>query len=413
MPELKGVDGLSEPLLRLYSSLAGENPWVEFLTVLRRQLHASFATIILTPPTARTPAIVVTPGVPDFEIGAAVKHFSKDPFVGLPEGRVLTANEFVGREAYRQSCFYQQYVASYGIEDIMGLDLLAKSGFQMRMRICCGAGRSGFTEEDKQWLGYFVPHLRAALDLYERFEIEKGEENIYDTAVEQLSVGSILLDGSGAVIRCNLIARNLLEQRDGIRLVNNRLAFSDTANERSFRDFLRASGPALTSRISFMQAERHSGKPSLGIIARRLAMPPSLKLGFCPAIAVFITDPQQQAGVTGAAVANVLRLTPMEAEIAASLANGLSLLQISEVFGITQNTVRAHLRSVFSKVGVSRQSQLVQRVRTSVSGLIVQMSSGSGAPRRRSRQGAPLLRSAGAGQDRPQVKQTRRLSHVP
>jgi len=385
MPQLKGVDGLSAPLLKLYAGLTGKHPWVDFLKVLREQLQARFATIILTPPTAETPAIVVTPDVPDFEIGVAVERFSQDPFVGLPEGKILTANEFVGKEAYRQSAFYQQYVANYEIEDILGLDLLAKSGFQMRLRICSGAGRVGFTEQDKHWLGYFVPHLRAALDLYERLEIQKSEENIYDTAVEQLSVGSILLDTSGTVIRTNLIAKNLLMERDGVRLVNNRLVFADSANDRSFREFLRMSDATLASRISFMQAERASGKPALGITMRRLAMPATLKLGSCPAIAVFITDPQQQAGFTGAAIANVFRLTSMEAEIVASLANGLCLQQISEVFGIAPNTVRAHLRSVFSKIGVSRQSQLVQRVRTSVSSLVVQMSSDAAVPRRRTR----------------------------
>lgn len=396
MPQLKGVDGLSAPLLKLYASLAGERPWVDFLTELGEQLHASFTSIILTPPNADKPAIVVTPGVPDCEIRVAVERFSQDPFVGLPEGKILTANEFVGMEAYRQSAFYQQYIANYEIEDILGLDLMAKSGFQMRLRICSGRGRMGFAEQEKQWLGYFTPHLRAALDLYERLEIQKSEENIYDTAVEQLSVGSIFLDASGTVIRSNLIARNLLTERDGIRLVNNRLVFADSANDRSFRDFVRMSGGAPASRVSFMHAERTSGKPALGIIVRRLAMPETLNVGSCPAIAVFITDPQQRAGFTGAAITNVFRLTTMEAEIVASLANGLCLQQISEVFGITPNTVRAHLRSVFSKIGVSRQSQLVQRVRTSVSSLVVQMSSEAPAPRRkpgRSRQAA-LRRSA-------------------
>lgn len=384
MPQLKGVDGLSAPLLKLYASLAGDTPWTGFLTELREQLNARFATIILTPPYAEKPAVVVTPGVPEGAIKAAVEHFKQDPFVGLPEGQILTANEFVGKEAFRQSDFYQQYIAAYEIEDVLGLDLLAKSGFQMRLRICSGPCRVGFTEQEKQWLGYFIPHLRAALDLYERLEIQKSEENIYDTAVEQLSVGSIFLDAAGNVIRSNLIARNLLMERDGIRLVNNRLVFADTANDRSFRDFLRMAGGASASRVSIMQAERTSGKPALGIIVRRLAMPDAVGLGSCPAIAVFITDPQQRAGFTGAAITNVFRLTTMESEIVANLANGLCLQQISEVFGIAPNTVRAHLRSIFSKIGVSRQSQLVQRVRTSVSSLVVQMSSEAPPPRRRS-----------------------------
>lgn len=385
MPAQKGVDGLSVPLLKLYSGLSGPDPWVDFLTVIRGQLKANFATIIITPPDAQQPAIVLTPGVPEFELEGARRYFSLDPFVGLPEGEVVSINEFIGKERYLSSAFYQKYVSRYGIEDILGIDLLARSGFQLRMRVCCPEGRGGFSEQDRQWLGYFVPHLRAALNLYERLEIQKGEENIYDSAVEQLSIGSIMLDSAGKVIRCNQIARRLLDEQDGIRLLNNRLVFDDGCLDRGFRDFLRGRDAQASSRVSFLQAERTSGKPPLCIMTRRLAPQRHMPIGSCPAYAVFITAPEQQASFTGDAVARVMHLTPMEAEIVASLANGLSLPQIAEVFGISQNTVRAHLRSVFSKVGVSRQSQLVQRVRTSVSGLVVQMSSLADGVRRRAR----------------------------
>lgn len=385
MPAKKGVDGLSVPLLKLYSGLSGPDPWVDFLTVIRGQLKANFATIIITPPDAQQPAIVLTPGVPEFELEGARRYFSLDPFVGLPEGEVVSINEFIGKERYLSSAFYQKYVSRYAIEDILGIDLLARSGFQLRMRACCPEGRGGFSEQDRQWLGYFVPHLRAALNLYERLEIQKGEENIYDSAVEQLSIGSIMLDSAGKVIRSNQIARRLLDEQDGIRLLNNRLVFDDGCLDRGFRDFLRGRDAQASSRVSFLQAERTSGKPPLCIMTRRLAPQRHMPIGSCPAYAVFITAPEQQASFTGDAVARVMHLTPMEAEIVASLANGLSLPQIAEVFGISQNTVRAHLRSVFSKVGVSRQSQLVQRVRTSVSGLVVQMSSLADGVRRRAR----------------------------
>lgn len=390
MPAQKGVDGLSVPLLKLYSGLSGPNPWVDFLTVIREQLQANFATIIITPPDAQQPAIVLTPGVPEFELEGARRYFSLDPFVGLPEGQVVSINDFIGKERYLGSAFYRKYVSRYSIEDILGIDLLARSGFQMRMRVCCPEGRGGFSEQDRQWLGYFVPHLRAALNLYERLEIQKGEENIYDSAVEQLSVGSVLLDNAGEVIRCNQIARKLLDEQDGIRLAHSRLIFDDGRLDRRFREFLQGRDGQASSRVSLLQAERAPGKPPLCVVMRRLAPPRHMPIGPCPAYAVFISAPEHQAGFTGAVVARVMRLTPMEAEIVASLANGLSLQQIAEVFGISRNTVRAHLRSVFSKVGVSRQSQLVQRVRTSVSGLAVQMSSLTDDVRRRARRPRPL-----------------------
>ncbi|MCY1183803.1 hypothetical protein D3C76_1770240 [compost metagenome] len=51
------------------------------------------------------------------------------------------------------------------------------------------------------------------------------------------------------------------------------------------------------------------------------------------------------------------------------LANGLTLDEASEELGISRNTSRAHLRSTFSKTGVTRQTMLVRLILRSVATL--------------------------------------------
>ncbi|MNH09625.1 hypothetical protein D3C79_690860 [compost metagenome] len=48
------------------------------------------------------------------------------------------------------------------------------------------------------------------------------------------------------------------------------------------------------------------------------------------------------------------------------LANGLSLEEAAEVLNVRRNTARAHLRSIFSKTGVRRQTELVRIILNSV-----------------------------------------------
>jgi DNA-binding CsgD family transcriptional regulator len=59
-------------------------------------------------------------------------------------------------------------------------------------------------------------------------------------------------------------------------------------------------------------------------------------------------------------------LTPAETLLALELANGLSLEEASEALNIRRNTARAHLRSIFSKTGVRRQTELVRIMLNSV-----------------------------------------------
>jgi DNA-binding CsgD family transcriptional regulator len=59
------------------------------------------------------------------------------------------------------------------------------------------------------------------------------------------------------------------------------------------------------------------------------------------------------------AVQQFFGLTPKESALALRLAAGRSLLEAARDQGISLNTARAHLRAIFAKTGVDRQSRLV------------------------------------------------------
>jgi DNA-binding CsgD family transcriptional regulator len=62
-------------------------------------------------------------------------------------------------------------------------------------------------------------------------------------------------------------------------------------------------------------------------------------------------------------------LTPAEGELALLLSSGQTLDEAAESLGIRKNTARAHLRSIFSKTGVSRQTELIHVLLNSIMNL--------------------------------------------
>jgi DNA-binding CsgD family transcriptional regulator len=61
-------------------------------------------------------------------------------------------------------------------------------------------------------------------------------------------------------------------------------------------------------------------------------------------------------------VQGLFDLTTMEARVARALAAGSDIVNIAEAFGISRETVRAHLKNIFSKTGFSRQTDLATAI---------------------------------------------------
>jgi DNA-binding CsgD family transcriptional regulator len=75
---------------------------------------------------------------------------------------------------------------------------------------------------------------------------------------------------------------------------------------------------------------------------------------------VFITDPLQQPRLTRDALRARFGLTPAECRVALLLGDGYAPRKIANMIGVTDNTVRSQIKSIFSKTGVKRQGDLIR-----------------------------------------------------
>jgi DNA-binding CsgD family transcriptional regulator len=83
-------------------------------------------------------------------------------------------------------------------------------------------------------------------------------------------------------------------------------------------------------------------------------------------VVVYCRDAVGQPLLSTAITRQVFGFTPSESALAMELANGLSLEDAAISLGIRRNTARAHLRAIFSKTGVRRQTELVRLILNSV-----------------------------------------------
>lgn len=354
-------------LASLFASLLDEEPWADFLDRLARAAEADWATLILTPGAADRPGILLTPGGdPDIRRDYAERLFADDPFTGLPDGKVTHFRDFVSADAMRRNVAYGEFLSQTSSDEVLGVDISETSGLELRVRLTRAGGKPPFAPEDAARFERLVPHLRIALRLFDRLAAGETEQRIYAGAVAQMAVGVIILDGRGQVLRLNARASTILAERDGIALRDGAIVLDDAALGRQLRARLRQkeNQPPLTLRIA-----RPSGEGDLLLVVGDAEAPGYVAAGGGPAAVLFLNDPAHAPRVSPDAVRELLGLTQSEAQIATEIAGGRSLAAIAEGLGISPNTVRAHLRSIFAKTGVKRQSQLMHLVHHSLPGL--------------------------------------------
>ncbi|OWQ92867.1 LuxR family transcriptional regulator [Sphingopyxis witflariensis] len=367
----------SKLLTDLFGGLLADVPWEDFLRRLALYLDGSYATLILTMPGTGKPGTIVTPDAdPQTSEDYAESYFASDPFQGLPEGQVTSFTDFV-QGAARVSDFWRDFLEAAGGDQILGVDLRFDSGFEARLRVMRDNSRSDFGSAERDALQEIVPHLRDAIRLFERLQASGAEDGVYRGVVEQMGVAAIILDHDGKVMRANAVAERLLAAADGLTLAGGRLRLAAGDAHRTLEKLLKLlkgqADPAASPPQRF-RIERPSGERDLGVVAKAVTTPAFMRGGKGAALALFISDPGQDAAPDPAAIRDLFQLTRMEAILAAALAGGGSLVEAADRLGIAHNTARTHLRSIFAKTGARRQSQLVHLIHAGMTEL-----SGSGA----------------------------------
>jgi DNA-binding CsgD family transcriptional regulator len=360
-PDASGI------LAALFASLLDEEPWAAFLDSLSHAAGAAWATLILTPRAADQPGMILTPGA-DPAIGRDYTRrlFANDPFTGLPDGKVTHFRDFVSADALSRNAAYREFLTQTSSDEVLGVDIHEAGGIELRLRLTRGADQPPFEPADKQRLEALVPHLRIALRLFDRLAAGETEQQIYAGAIEQMAVGVILLDRKGKVIRLNPRASTILAERDGVALRGETILLDDPELGRQLQ--ARLARPEEEAPLT-LRIERPSGRGDLLLVIGSTHAPGHVAASGGPAAVLFLNDPVHAPRVSADAIRDLLGLTQSEATIAADIASGLSLADTAARLGISPNTVRAHLRAIFGKTGVKRQSQLVHLVHHSLPGL--------------------------------------------
>jgi DNA-binding CsgD family transcriptional regulator len=117
-----------------------------------------------------------------------------------------------------------------------------------------------------------------------------------------------------------------------------------------------------------MRVSRPDGKPPLEILVSPLHLADDWQFIERAVAAVFVTDPSL-APPTADVLIRLYALTPSEAKVFATIASGASAKQAADELGVSYNTLKTHLRHIFTKTDTRSQGELVRLAQGGIAGL--------------------------------------------
>ncbi len=186
----------------------------------------------------------------------------------------------------------------------------------------------------------------------------------------------VVVDASGAVVCASLGAERVLAARDDLTMRTGTLTSTwppdNEAITAAITATTHASGRSETGGPRIVELSRSVEQP-LGLIFLPLAARDAdASDGDDARVLVVLHDPSTRVRLNPSLIAKLHGLTATEAATAAALAEGMSLAEIADARGSSEQTVRTHLKRVLANTGTHRQADLV---RVLLSGAAMQLAS--------------------------------------
>lgn len=179
-------------------------------------------------------------------------------------------------------------------------------------------------------------------------------ESLFDV-LSHLGSGAILIGANGQPLFANAAARRHFNS--ALAATETQLFATDPASNVALQALIRGIKKTPNAQPSRQRiALARPGEPPL--VAYTIPVN-GVAAGFRGAVDILVIVDPQKRELTASLLQQLFELTAAEARLASGLVKGLDLHEIAEQHGVSVETLRVQLKSIFAKTHTKRQPQLV------------------------------------------------------
>ena len=224
-----------------------------------------------------------------------------------------------------------------------------------------------WTKSQIDKLNSLIPHLQRAMNIQKEFVRLQTREQALRKGLDRLLMGLILFDKELQPIYINPVAESILDYHPAIEMKNNKIYANDPAvTEKIHKALVTAIALNTESNLADSSTALGLKHPDCATTLPLIISPIhevlhgfDTKGSFAHAVMCF-SDPNKSHPIESDKLADVYGLTAAEAQVAISIANGMSPDEIATLHKVTISTVRSQLKQIYRKLGINHQTELVK-----------------------------------------------------
>lgn len=264
------------------------------------------------------------------------------------------------RDQWINSKLAREWAVPNGIDDCLWVPLVKTHWRTGHLVVMTHEDRGPVTDMDLEMMAQLAPHIRRAVAIGDLFEAERGKGEIFRDVVDALQTPVFIVSADMEIMFANVSAEEMLKDSHMLASQRGRLDFK-----------FRLAGNAIENAVATSKRDEFVLGPSgINVPLLRTETPAVAhvmplarrdhphRVSQKAVAAIFIASAGRAPIPAMDAIGALFGLTPAEKNVGAQLALGRNSYDIASANGLSENTVKTHIRNLFDKTGVADQKRL-------------------------------------------------------
>ncbi len=282
----------------------------------------------------------------------------------LPDSRLVHVRDLLTADELKTSPTYNDMLLRTGGQDSLNTRLDGPDGSSITWGLRDPVDSDGWASSRVTTVTALLPHIRQFVRVRHALVRAEARHTTVTALLDNPRIGILHLDRRGRILVANDRARSILRHGDGLTDRGGMLGARAPADQVRLERLLGGALPdSATPAVSGSMLLRRSPVLPPFIVHVKPVRAPQPDYGARHVAAlVLVVEPGRHHRIHPELVAEILKLTQAEAQVAVWLAEGKSVRDMAEATGHSEGAIYWHLKQIYRKQSLSRQVDLVRLV---------------------------------------------------